>query len=275
MNRMAAELEVSRRDMGLKERLEKEMEIAVRIQTAILPRHVKVPRLDIAAVMIPSAEVGGDYYDIVPVPGGCWIGIGDVSGHGITAGLVMLMLQSTMTTLLGSFPDETPRALVTAANAILYRQIKHRLRQHDYVTFTLCRYREDGTLVFAGAHELIIVAHADGRPATRLRTRGTWLGARPDIGPFTTDSRVALEDGDVVVLFTDGVTEARNASGALFDIERLIATIEEARDQTAAIVRDRVVAAVRSWTGAQEDDVTLVVMRYRAEPGIPDNPSAT
>ncbi len=78
------------------------------MQTSILPRKFAVPGLEISAKMIPASEVGGDYYDVIPVDDGCWIAIGDVSGHGLDAGLVMLMLQSSITPPACS-PGRKPR----------------------------------------------------------------------------------------------------------------------------------------------------------------------
>src|SRR5206468_190254 len=88
MNAMLGELEESRKQLAVKERLQKEMEIAAKLQTSILPRDVNVPGLEIAARMIPADEVGGDYYDLLPFAGGCWIGVGDVAGHGLPAGVI-------------------------------------------------------------------------------------------------------------------------------------------------------------------------------------------
>src|SRR4029079_6734900 len=75
--------EATRRQVAERQRLEKEMEIAARIQTSILPQDVSVPGLEIAAAMYAATEVGGDYYDVVPVDDGCWLGIGDVAGAGV------------------------------------------------------------------------------------------------------------------------------------------------------------------------------------------------
>ena len=97
--------EATRRQVAERERLEKEMEIAARIQTSILPRDVSVAGLEIAAAMQPATEVGGDYYDVVPVDDGCWLGIGDVAGHGLGTGLVMLMMQSGIGALARKLPD--------------------------------------------------------------------------------------------------------------------------------------------------------------------------
>ena len=120
--------EATRRQVAERERLEKEMEIATRIQTSILPRDVTVPGLEIAATMRTATEVGGDYYDVIPVEGGCWMGIGDVAGHGLGTGLVMLMMQSGIGALCRKLPDASPRELLLALNAMLVDNVRDAAR---------------------------------------------------------------------------------------------------------------------------------------------------
>ena len=100
------------------------MEIAARIQTSILPRDVSVAGLEIAAAMHAATEVGGDYYDVVPVDDGCWLGIGDVAGHGLGTGLVMLMMQSGIGALARKMPDAAPRELLLALNTMLVENVR-------------------------------------------------------------------------------------------------------------------------------------------------------
>ena len=156
--------EATRRQIAERERLEKEMEIATRIQTSILPRDINVAGLEIAAAMQPATEVGGDYYDVVPVDDGCWIGIGDVAGHGLGTGLMMLMMQSGFSALARKLPDASPRDLLLALNTMLVENVRVRLGQHEHATLTLLRYRRDGSLTFAGAHEEILRAPRRHRP---------------------------------------------------------------------------------------------------------------
>src|SRR5262249_11742848 len=135
MNRMVSELERSREELSHKERLEQEMEIAERIQTSILPRRLEAPGLEGAGVLRPATEVGGAYSDFLPHDGGCWIGIGDVAGHGLTAGLVMLMVQSIVAALTRVRRDATPADVVCILNEVLYDNIRHRLANDEHVTF--------------------------------------------------------------------------------------------------------------------------------------------
>jgi phosphoserine phosphatase RsbU/P len=260
MNSMVDELERSRTELAAKERLEREMEIAMRIQTSMLPRSFDVSGLDIAARMLPASEVGGDYYDVLPVAAGCWIGIGDVAGHGLTAGLEMMMVQSVIAALVRENPTAPPSKHLTILNHVIYENIRHRLGQDEHMTLTLMHY-QDGVVTFAGAHETILVLRTGASAAELVETPGTWLGAMRDISRFTTDSTLELAAGDLVVLYSDGIIEARDAKGEQFGMERLASAVQAARDSSVEAIRDQVLAQVAAWQVVQDDDVSLVIIR--------------
>jgi PAS domain S-box-containing protein len=242
-------------------KMDEELAIARRVQTSILPRELSAPGLELAAAMLPAEDVGGDYYDVHPAPDGCWLAIGDVAGHGLDAGLIMLMVQSATATLVRTKPAATPREILAHLNDTLFENIRQRLGGDAHVTYTLARYRTDGTILFAGAHEDIIVVRADGT-AELLRSPGTWLGGRADIRRVTVDALVKLEVGDVAVFYTDGITEARNAHREQWDIHRLTALCVKHRADPVATLRDAVLRDCAAWAPAQDDDRTIVVVRY-------------
>jgi phosphoserine phosphatase RsbU/P len=255
--------EATRRQMAERARLEKEMEIATRIQTSILPGDVTVPGLEIAATMLAASEVGGDYYDVIAVEDGCWIGIGDVAGHGLGTGLVMLMMQSGIGALARKLPDASPRDLLLALNAMLVDNVRLRLGQREHATLTLLRIHRDGRLSYAGAHEEILILRAATGACERLATPGPWVGAKLDIAAGTVESRAQLYPGDLLVLYTDGIIEAVARQGReRFGIERLIALVEANRTATPTVVRDLLLSAVTDFAAALDDDVTLLVARY-------------
>jgi sigma-B regulation protein RsbU (phosphoserine phosphatase) len=262
MNRMVVEIVEGRAKLAAQEQLRKELEIAAQIQTSIVPEKIEVPGMEVAARMLAAADVGGDYYDFINVKDGCWVGVGDVAGHGLTAGLIMMMIQSVVASLTRANPSARPKDLVSIVNEVMFDNIRSRLKQGEHVTFCLAHYRRDGQVTFAGAHEEIIVCPADGGPCRRMSTPGTWLGAVHDIARFTTDSELRLQKGDLLVFYTDGITEAMDDEGQQFGIDRLCAEIEAARRQPTAQIRDRVLAAATSWSREQADDITLVVMRH-------------
>jgi phosphoserine phosphatase RsbU/P len=264
MRRVAAE--AAAREKAEKLRLESELAIATRIQTSILPRNFTVQGLEIAAVMLPATEVGGDYYDVLPTAGGCWIGIGDVAGHGLRSGLVMMMMQSIVAALVQSTPDAPPRDLVRALNAVLHENVRGRLEQDEHATLSLLRYRADGRVTFAGAHEDLLVYRAAEKRVESIATLGTWVAATRDIDEVTQDSELRLSDGDVLLLYTDGVIEAHSAGGELFGAERLVAAFARVAHLPASSIRDELSAAVRAFMHEQRDDLALLVARYRAAP---------
>ena len=245
-----------------RERLEKELELARQIQIGILPRQLIAEGLELTACMTTATEVGGDYYDVLPVDGGCWIGIGDVSGHGVTSGLIMLMVQSVIAALVTKDPHASPRDAITVLNRVLFENIRHRLIKEDFVTLSLLRIA-DHRVVFAGAHEHFLVCRARTGIAEPVVTPGTWLGVLPDIGRFTTETTLDLERDDLVVLYTDGITEARNTSGEQYGLDRLGEAVQRFHRKRTPIeeVRDGLLDEVTRWTAKQADDATLVLFR--------------
>jgi serine phosphatase RsbU (regulator of sigma subunit) len=243
--------------------LRKEVEIARHIQTSILPAQVSVPGLEIAAQMIAASEVGGDYYDVRATSDGCWLGIGDVAGHGLAAGLVMVMIQSGLSSLVMHEPDAPPHRMLPALNRMLYQNVRTRMGRDDHATLTLLRFFSDGRLTYAGAHEDIIVCSAAGRART-IPTLGTWVGISEDMGSELESHSLTLAQGDLVVLYTDGISEARRGTEC-FGQQRLLAEIERRHDQPVAKILDGVMHTVFDFCAASpQDDATLVVMRYSA-----------
>jgi sigma-B regulation protein RsbU (phosphoserine phosphatase) len=244
------------------ERLEKEMQLAQTIQSAILPQRFEIAGLDLSAGMVPATEVGGDYYDVLPAPDGCWIGIGDVAGHGLNAGLTMLMLQSMVTALTKHHQDASPREIVNSLNDALFDNVHGRLQKDDHATFTLLRYRRDGRLVFAGAHEEILIYRAASSRVECIPTVGAWVGARPAIHDFTRDTTIELHPQDVLVLYSDGVTQARDSSGEMFGLERLTSELARVQCEPAGKIREHLQDRVLRWAHEPDDDVTLLVAKY-------------
>jgi sigma-B regulation protein RsbU (phosphoserine phosphatase) len=262
MNHMVDEIAKSRSALAEKERLEKELEIATKIQTSMLPASFDVHRMDIAAKMVPATEVGGDYYDILPVKDGCWIGIGDVAGHGLTAGLEMMMVQSVVSALVRENPDATPKHHLRILNQVIYDNIRNRLHQDEHITLTLL-HCDEGNVTFAGAHEDIILCRLGATACERIATPGPWLGAMRDITRVTDDSTLELAPGDIMVLYSDGITECRGKDNKEFGIDRLCETIFAAREESVETIRDRIFEAVSAYR--QDDDMSVVVLRRIAE----------
>jgi serine phosphatase RsbU (regulator of sigma subunit) len=245
--------------------LRKELEIARRIQTSILPTEHSVHGLQIAAKMIPASEVGGDYYDVRPTADGCWLGIGDVAGHGLEAGLVMLMIQSGLASLILHNPAALPHQILPALNRMLYENLRRRMGREDHATLTMLRFFSDGRLAYAGAHEDIIVCSGSGEIRTVI-THGTWVGISPDISHDLESRFIQLAEDDLVVLHTDGIPEARRGHEC-FGMPRLLAEIEKRHAQPVEQILTGVLQTVLDYSlSPPQDDATLLVLRYHAGP---------
>lgn len=264
--------ELSSRELGelnralreQRDRLAREMAIAEHLQTSILPRETDTAAFEIAALMQPATEVGGDYYDVLPDGPDCWIGIGDVSGHGHRAAVIMTMVQSMVAALVRARPTASPRELVVLLNQCLHENVARRLGFDDFVTLTLLHCRGDGRVTYAGAHEDLVVYRRATDACEVLPTRGAWLGPRPDVAGFTVDDELALGPGDLLALYTDGLTEARGRHGEQYGLERLQVGLRARAAAPLAAIGRAVIAEVTDWTGRQDDDITVVLVRARA-----------
>ena len=255
--------EGTRRERAEQARMAQELEIATRIQVGVLPKDRQVPGLQIAASMLPATEVGGDYFDILPLADGCWLGIGDVTGHGLRSGIIMLMIQSIVAATIRTRPNAAPSEVWAALNHVLCDNVRTRLEQDEHATLSLVRYQADGRLLHAGAHEDLIIYRRQTRRCELLPTEGVWVGVRTELPEGTTvDSECRLHPGDVLVLYTDGILEAMDDRREQFGIARLCAAIEAAAEGSVEDIRDRVLSDVGAWMATQADDITLLVARY-------------
>jgi sigma-B regulation protein RsbU (phosphoserine phosphatase) len=243
-----------------------EMAVARQLQTSMLPRAPTAPRLEVSARTAAAEEVGGDYYDVLPTADGAWIGIGDVAGHGLPAGIIMLTIQSAIAALTQDRPDAPPKHILDLLNRVIYHNIHHRLEIYEFVTLSLIRFfHADGRMLVAGAHEDILVYRARTGRCDVLPTSGTWIGVVEDISSVTEDVEHRLEEGDVMVLFTDGVTEASDPTGQPFGFERLRQAVDEVGRQPTEQIVAHVMDSVNSWSPRLADDVSVVAVRYLPE----------
>jgi sigma-B regulation protein RsbU (phosphoserine phosphatase) len=248
-----------------------ELDITRRLQQMILPRHEelrKIPELDIAGFMEPAFHVGGDYYDVLTHEGGIMFGIGDVTGHGLESGVLMIMVQTAVRTLLASRETDTVK-FFTALNSAIYDNVQ-RMDSDKNLSLALVRYK-DGLLSVSGQHEEMIVVRANGE-IERIDTidLGFPIGLDKDISSFIAETQVRLEVGDGVALYTDGITEAADRDGQLYGIERLCSVLSHEWGRSAGEIREAVIDDVRHHIGGHTvyDDITLLIMicRYPSQP---------
>ncbi len=253
--------ETALRERLAHEQLLGELAVARRIQTALIPKQLAVPGLEISAGMVPADQVGGDYYDVFNTADGCWVGVGDVTGHGLLAGMIMLMMQSTVSALINALPAATPASVVCHLNGVMRLNIRERLGEEDHATFMMLRYRAGGLVTMAGAHEDVVIYRARKRQCELQRTVGVWIGITENIEAETVETEFSLDPGDTMLLYTDGLIEARNAGGEEFGIERVMELLTANAQAPVNAIYDTLLAAARAWTPLQQDDITLLVLR--------------
>jgi serine phosphatase RsbU (regulator of sigma subunit) len=248
-------------------RFRQELEIAERIQVGILPRRFEVPGFEIAAQMRPAEAVGGDYYELLPTSSGFWIAAGDVSGHGLTAGLVMLMLQSALAALAIYTPGAPPAEILKATNRLLVENIRRRMGGDDHVTLVLMHVMHDGTFIYAGGHEPILILRAASEKCDVMDAMGPWMGISDNIEKHLLEGSGKLDAGDLLLFHSDGTVEAGASQRAAYGLDRLCGAVERLRDQPAQVICGEVLRECLSWApGPQEDDMSIVVVR-RLAPG--------
>ncbi|MDL2410175.1 SpoIIE family protein phosphatase [Rhizobium calliandrae] len=247
-------------------RLGAELAVAQRIQLMVLPRQnelAAIEQLEIAAFMRPADEVGGDYYDILQDGKRLKIGIGDVTGHGLESGVLMLMVQSVARALQEA-GETDPAKFLNDLNRTIYKNIE-RTKTDKHLTLAFLDY--DGErLTLSGQHEDLIVVRQGGE-VERIETAdlGLPVGLDSDISQFVDTRDVTFGSGDMIVLHTDGVTEAENRQGELYGIERLCKSARDLYGGSAQDVMNGILENLMTYIGSQKihDDITLVVMRHR------------
>jgi len=185
-----------------------EMSIAKKIQTVLLPEKPVLNDFEISVHMDPADEVGGDYYDVINIAGKDWIVIGDVSGHGVPAGLIMMMAQTSIHTAIDQNPDLSPSELLTIINRTLTQNIKQ-LNEDKYMTITVLAALGKGRFQFSGLHQDIMIFRRATEKVELVETDGMWVGMIDDIDDMLSNSSLKLDPGDTMLLYTDGITEAR------------------------------------------------------------------
>ncbi|MDX1984213.1 MAG: PP2C family protein-serine/threonine phosphatase [Bryobacteraceae bacterium] len=244
------------------QRLQEQLELARQVQQGLLPSAGSIPAgLDLAAGSLAAHEVGGDFYDVLTVDGGRpALVLGDVSGKGVPAALLMGVIHGAVRSSRWAETGAGHEELGLQLNRLLYE----RSSQEKFATMFWCDYDlMTGRLRYVNAgHCPPLLIH--GSTVSRLGDGGPVLG----LLPYARYQRglATLESDDLLVLYSDGVVEASNATGEEFGEHRLLETIMANRDRDAEKIRRSVVEAVRSFTGTSEleDDLTLVVFRTPA-----------
>ena len=275
-NQMTGSIENLLQTAAEKKRLEEELRIARQIQMSLLPRGpLEFPGLGVTALCVPAREVGGDYYDFFPL-GARRLGvlIADVSGKGTSAALYMAELKGLVLSLSQIY--QSPRQLLIEVNRI----ISDNLDTRSFITMTYAVLDLDAavmTFARAGHTPLVYFRDGEGRGAQSLVPNGLVVGlripgAQEKFTELLEEHRIDLARGDVIALYTDGITEAMNANSDLFGDARLNRLIAEHGHLETSDLRERILREIEAFVGQadQHDDMTMILIKIETAEAVPE-----
>lgn len=266
-NTMVEEVGRARTQAAKLEVMRREVEIAREIQLSILPKQAVFPGFEVAARSRPAAEVGGDFYDLISVGDSFWLVIGDVSGHGLNAGMVMLMAQAAAHAGIAARPEASPADIVSDVNRVIYENVRRRMSGQDYVTMMAARHLGGGSFVAAGSHQPLFLARQSGKVDV-VNNGGPWVGLAREIRPAVQEVRFSLSDAESLVLITDGIVEAKSATGEYFGEERITARAARFARISAEEALGDVFSTLEGFCPDPQDDVTAVVLKRRSSMNV-------
>ena len=243
-----------------KERLQSEIEIAATIQRNLLPKEgPQFGGVSFSAHFEPTASIGGDYYDVFNIDKSrLAVAIGDVSGHGLSTGLVMAMVKAAMTTLVEEGADE--ESLFRRLNELVFRSTERRA----FMTLAFTIYDlENGTIRHTNAGHLYPYLLREGvAMPISIEAPSFPLGVRHDVSGLTVE--MDLREGDAIVYLSDGIIEAQNELGDPFGFDHLETLLTEQTDRSPSSIRDSILTAVATHSGTRpaDDDRTVMVLRF-------------
>lgn len=268
-NSMTSSIEELLRQMEQKRRLEEELRVAREIQMSLLPRGpMTMKGVSLAAVCVPAREVGGDYYDFLPLDEHRMaVLIADVAGKGTSAALYMAELKGLVLAL--SQMHASPRQLMIHANRILSTNLDSRsfITMSYAVIDTAAR-----TMTYARAGHTPLIHVPAGAPGAVGHARvlvpgGIMLGFKVDRGErfeqFLEEVTLPLTSGDLLVFFTDGISEAMNEQSDCYGESRLSRLVEEHAHLPSEALRERILREIQAFVGsaAQHDDMTMILLK--------------
>jgi phosphoserine phosphatase RsbU/P len=247
-------------------RMSAELYLLKQMQQLILPKPAElaaIAELNIAGFMEAADEVGGDYYDVLFNDGVVTLCIGDVTGHGLESGILMVMTQTAVRTLK-EVKDLDPVRFLDTLNRTIYKNIQ-RMKSDKNLTLALLNYA-DSRISISGQHEETLVVRKGGKiERIDMMDLGFPIGLDEDISDWIGHLLVDLEPGDGVVLYTDGIPEARNIHKQFYGMQRLCAVVSINWHLSAEEIKLAVIDDLRKFIGEQKvfDDITLLVLKQQ------------
>ncbi len=247
-------------------RLGAELDVARRLQMMVLPPEKEtseIPDLDIACYMRPADEVGGDYYDVLRVGDTVYMSIGDVTGHGLPSGVIMLMAQTALLTLSKTGESDTERIL-GVLNQVLYKNIL-RIQENKNMTIAILQYA-NREFSMVGQHESVLICRTNGEvEVVDTMNLGMPIGLEEHIEGFIMTSRMRLNPGDLMLLYTDGATEAMNMQKEQFGMAGLKTSLSRHRKFPVQEILSHIMTDIFAHFGDARvyDDIALMVIRQK------------
>lgn len=261
-NEITHSLERVSTDIKEHRRMATELNIAQKIQQDLIPQEPpRIPGLDIRAKTKPAAEIGGDAYDFISKNDQSFIYIGDVTGHGVPSGLVMMIVDTLIHTLSDTSKDS--RELIAGTN----KYLKPRIQTTMFMTMVMLRWEHKTQKMFytGAGHETILHYKRTENLCESLPSGGIALGMVQDNSALVKEKPLDVNPNDFLVLYSDGIVESKNANGEMVTIERLRKWVEKYAKETttAEDLFQKISKEVLYFLGEfrQEDDMTLLVIK--------------
>lgn len=247
-------------------KLRSEVEIASELQKHVFERkEVVIPSLQVAMATTPATEVWWDSLDIIVWRNNnYYLYVGDVTGHGVPSGFVMMTVNALISAF--SLSEENGARVLSLTNSIL----KPRIKQNMMMTCVMLRWDANTeSMYFTGAwHEYILVYKAKQNKVFKVKTGGVALGMMRDSSKILKEQQIAFEVNDIIILYTDGISEARYRSEQnwlLFSVDRIVESINKTQEKTASVIFEQITTDLSAFMGykhKQYDDITLAVVQY-------------
>lgn len=248
-----------------------ELDVAQKIQNTLLPQTEdfnQSPFVEIAARMDAATEVGGDFYEVLPQKDGTIIfAMGDVTDHGLQSGLVMLMVQSTIRSIFDTGNKMVSlSAALAQINTVMFRNIRKRMNDTRNLTMCLARM-SDQSVTVTGQHESILKYNAATGSVEEFSTidLGIYIGLIEDIEQHINELTIDFMPNDILLFYTDGLTEAENKQGEFFGEERLKGLLQQNAELGVNEITSEIYKKVYQFIGGGEllDDISLLIIKHK------------
>ncbi|MCK5153107.1 MAG: SpoIIE family protein phosphatase [Spirochaetales bacterium] len=242
-----------------------ELEVAKHIQTIVLPQkeeYASFEDLDISCLMIPADEVGGDYYDTISFGKNGIITMGDVTDHGLHSGLIMMMVHTAIRALSQIEKNDIKR-IFEIINKLLF-DFRHKTSDHRIMTLLILKYEGVGQFTLTGQHESLLIISPDGSfQDLSLLDYGMFAGLEENVTPYLDTLQFEIKKDDVLILYTDGITEAMNSNNEEFGKGGIIKAAVTVRKRSADKIKRAIIDNCLKHVGHEKlhDDMSIMIIK--------------